>query len=330
MNDNALDTLLLPFEKGILPFPDGKTIFHGARNHRALAGFKDLAIVQSFYPYHAALTYPAAEDFPTFDTALVLLPKQKEEAQRELALALGALKPGGMIIAAASNDAGGNRIEGWMSELGLEAQSLPKNKARVCWAVKKAESDKATAWIMNGMKRSITIDGDAWVSQPGVFGWNRADEGSKLLLQHIPNDLKGSGADFGCGYGYLTRHVLKKNKAIDRIVGIDADARAVECARENITDVRASFIWGDLVQPVDGVKNLGFIVMNPPFHEGKTTVSALGKDFIRTAHAALKTGGMLYMVANAHLDYESVLKEQFAHGDKLAETKGFKVYRAVK
>lgn len=329
MSDNALNTLFLPFEKNVLTPPDGRVVFFGARAHTALAGFGDIQMVQHFYPYAAALDLPAWDGEGGADMALVLLPKQKEEAQYDLAQAQGAVKDGGMIIVAASNDAGGGRIEKWMTEMGLTAQSLSKSRARVCWAsVSAGGSDVAAQWVGAGTRRRVLIEGQEWVSQPGVFGWNRMDTGSRMLLDHIPTTLKGVGADFGCGYGYLTRAALRDNESIDAIICIDADRRAVECAGENIDDPRASFIWGDLSAPIDGIANLDFIVMNPPFHEGKTTTPALGQDFIRTARASLRKGGVLYMVANAKLDYESVLKSAFAHGEKLAEAGGFKIYSA--
>lgn len=330
MSDNALDTLFLPFEKGIIPVPGGRMLFTGAQAHPFLNRFGDVRVVQPFYPYHASVKkFKDPQDGETFSAALCLLPKQKEEARHDLALALSSLDDGGLIAACAANDAGGTRIEGWMKELGLSPQNLPKNKARVCWAVKTSASSLLPRWVEDGKPRTILIDNEEWVTQPGLFGWNRADAGSILLLRHLPDDLTGCVADFGCGYGYLSRAILKQG-GVRELTGIDADKRAVACAALNVPDARAKFVWGDLSAAVAGVSGLDAVIMNPPFHEGKSTVPALGKAFIATAAAALKPGGRLYMVANAHLDYESILKTHFAQGDKLAETGGFKIFCARK
>lgn len=331
MSDNALDTLFLPFEKDIIPYPAGMTLFMGARAHPALGHFPDLYVEQVFYPYFKTVQqYDSKQQcVQGYDAALCLVPKQKEEAQHDLAQCVVRVKEGGLIVAAASNDANGNRLEKWMEELGLAPQSLSKNKARACWAIKHGVPDTASAWIDAGRMRSVNMDGADWVSVPGMFGWNRIDAGSKLLTQHVPDDLSGTGADFGCGYGYLSRAVLAR-AGVTKLHGIDADVRAVACAKQNCADARFETRCADLSRPVDGIQGLDFIVMNPPFHEGKSTVPLLGRAFITTAAASLRRGGVLYMVANAHLDYEAILKTQFAHGDKLAETGGFKVFRAVK
>lgn len=331
MSDNALDTLFLPFEKDIIPYPAGTTLFMGARAHPALKNFKDLYVEQVFYPYfQTVLQYDSKEKTARgYEIALCLVPKQKEEAQHDLAQCVARVKNGGLIIAAASNDANGNRIEGWMKELGLAPQSLSKNKARACWAATNGINDTAQAWIDAGRARPVTMDGETWNTVPGIFGWNRVDAGSKLLAAHLPDTLSGMGGDFGCGYGYLSRAILK-HPGVTVLHGIDADVRAVACAKQNCADARFISRCADLSRPVDGIGGLDFIVMNPPFHEGKSTVPLLGRAFIVSAADSLRHGGVLYMVANAHLDYEAILKTRFTRVEKMAETGGFKVFRAVR
>jgi 16S rRNA (guanine1207-N2)-methyltransferase len=70
--------------------------------------------------------------------------------------------------------------------------------------------------------------------------------------------------------------------------------------------------------------------MNPPFHEGKSADSGIGRDFIVSAHAALRPRGTLWMVANTHLPYEAVLSEVFFKYKEVAHASGFKVFRAEK
>ena len=85
-----------------------------------------------------------------------------------------------------------------------------------------------------------------------------------------------------------------------------------------------NYAWEDLARAVP-VRDLDFIVMNPPFHEGKKTDSDIGKQFIETASRSLRQGGQLWMVANAGLPYESVLGALFASHEKITEKNGFKV-----
>ena len=55
------------------------------------------------------------------------------------------------------------------------------------------------------------------------------------------------------------------------------------------------------------------VVMNPPFHTGRTAEPGLGQAFITAAARLLAPQGQLWMVANRHLPYETALGGQFAH-----------------
>ena len=74
-----------------------------------------------------------------------------------------------------------------------------------------------------------------------------------------------------------------------------------------------------------------WIVMNPPFHEGKKSDSDIGVSFIKNAHQALRgKGGALYMVANNQMPYERVLNDLFWSVQTIYTGGGFKVFHAVK
>ena len=184
-------------------------------------------------------------------------------------------------------------------------------------------------WIARGDWQPI-LQG-RFDSRPGLFSWDRADRGSMLLAETLPPELSGRGADFGCGYGYLSASALSACAGIELITAFDSDHRAVEaCVRNTkFAQGRIDCVWSDLTQKPD-LQNLDFIVMNPPFHEGVTTQNQLGITFIRNAAACLKHGGKLFMVANNHLPYEDTLKALFKDVQELDKDKGFKVIRAKK
>jgi 16S rRNA (guanine1207-N2)-methyltransferase len=163
-------------------------------------------------------------------------------------------------------------------------------------------------------------------SQPGVFSWDRLDPGTALLLDHLPA-LQGRGADFGAGIGWLGKAVLASPK-VEGLRLIELDRRAVEAARRNVDDERASFEWADVRQAAPALSNLDFVVMNPPFHDGGTEDRALGQAFIRAASAALRPGGVLWVTANRHLPYEATLTEAFKTVKPVADAGGYKVYEA--
>lgn len=328
---SVCDSLFLPLESGILKLADHtRALFFGARAHKAVTA--DFDCFQYFKPYADELeadghnvsreTLPA--DF--YDIAFVLTPKNHVEAQYHLALAQQALRTGGVLVCAADNKAGGTRLEGMLEGLRFSGvHALSKHKARVAWGVKTDAAGLAENWLKAGDVQAVMEE--QFFSQPGLFGWDKFDPGSRLLLEHLPLDLQGNGADFGCGYGALGRGVLTRT-GTRTLVCIDADSRALDCARRNLNDERASFLWADLTQIQPGLRGLDFIVMNPPFHEGKIESAEIGQKFIATAAKALKTEGVLFMVANSHLPYEMILREAFSAVDKLHEGQGFKVFAA--
>jgi len=335
----ALDTLFIPFEKDILA--DGKkTLFLGADYHDRLRGFPDLDCHQYLKPQVDKLEangFNIREDITEkYEQILCLLPKQAVEAKYMIAIGVKALNSGGIIALCASNEAGGSRIPGWMKEARLKPQSLSKNKCRVCWAENQAvDFNVIDQWHKSGEKQAVGIEGQKFLSTPGLFSWNEADTGSKLLIHCLPPDIKGIGADFGCGYGYLSFNLLENNLDIEALHIIDADKRAVDCSTENLknlshkTDIFPH--WLDLSRPsLSSLPKFDFIIMNPPFHAGKSQDTTLGIQFIKNAHAHLKDRGQLFMVANRHLPYERDLKKLFKTMECLSEEQAFKVFSATK
>ena len=110
---------------------------------------------------------------------------------------------------------------------------------------------------------------------------------------------------------------------------VDIDRRAIAAAQRNINDPRATFHWAD-VRRQASLKDLDFVVMNPPFHDGGVEDRALGLAFVQRSHHMLRDGGTAWLVANLHLPYESVLSTAFSQISLRAEKGGFKVYEAKK
>ncbi len=332
MTDQALKTLFLPFETGALTAKD-RAVFFGAQDHPALKAFQGVDAIQHWAgpaDILKAKGYEVYTDLPAgqvYGMVLCLPPKQKEAAKGMLGRAALALEEDGVLVAAAANDAGGNRLEKWFKELGFDPHSLSKNKARVVWASGYFNKEKAQSWSDGAAPRNIELDGQTWWTRPGIFGWDKIDTGSELLTHYIPDDLKGDVADFGCGYGYLSRFILEICPNIKSLTAIDADAHALEMCRKNVPQAKCVHI--DLTSE-NQLQTFDVIIMNPPFHDRKKAESDLGLFFIETAHAHLKPKGALYMVANAHLPYEKTLQGMFASVEKLNESKGFKTFKAMK
>lgn len=268
------------------------------------------------------------EDFApaTLAAMTMLAPPGTVERRYALALTLKALRPGGVLTALAPKDKGGSRLRKELEAFGCKVEESAKAHHRICICTPPAEPIGLDEAVAAGAVRLIKALG-LW-SQPGVFSWNRIDPGSALLARHLPA-LSGRGADLGCGLGYLSRAILS-SCAVEALSLIDNDRRAIDATQRNIEDPRARLIWEDVntVGLEDGLKDLDFVVMNPPFHDAGTEHRGLGQAFIRRAAEMLKPRGVLWLVANRHLPYEVVLAESFAKATVAVELGGYKVFEA--
>ncbi len=273
----------------------------------------------------------ALEDEPPASLAGIVMAAPPGTVERRYTLALGlrALRGGAPLTVMGLKEKGGNRIAKELEAFGCAVDVTSKRHQRICRTTRPAAFDREgqariDAAITAGGLR-FTDDLNLW-TQPGVFSWDRIDSGTALLLSVLPA-FAGRGADLGCGAGVIARAVLAGTN-VAHIDLIDIDRRAIAAARRNITDPRATFLWAD-VRTLANLKDLDFVVMNPPFHDGGREDKALGQAFVRQSHHVLRDGGKAWLVANLHLPYEAVLAV-FSDVALRAERGGFKVYEATK
>jgi 16S rRNA (guanine1207-N2)-methyltransferase len=263
-----------------------------------------------------------------FDLAICVPTRQRIESLAHVAHAWLHLKPDGRLLFACSNDHGARGYLSYLKEVfpGLEAESKNKCRYAILQAAHIAHPETLERWLEAATPQEIPSS--ALVGVPGIFGWNKVDRGSELLMQVVP-PLKGTGADLGSGYGYLSHAVLSRSPEVTAIHLVEAEARALDCARLNLKEFieKCHFHWRDVTKEAIP-QQLDWVVMNPPFHEGQTTNSQLGQFFIDVAARALKPGGDLYLVANKFLAYEDILERQFKTKTRLIEQDGFKVIHA--
>ncbi len=204
MNDPVLDTLLLPLEDGAIDWPtNGPALFLRARTGDALDDIPRTQLVceQSFKPAHDALLrfgFQMREGHTPSALTLVLPPRQREESRALLARALQETAQGGIVMAAVSNNEGAKTIEGDLKTLAGHISSQSKNKCRVFWVVvDAARNDQALIAEWAQLDAPRQIEEGRYMSRPGLFAWDHLDAGSKLLVDHLPTNLKGKVADLG-------------------------------------------------------------------------------------------------------------------------------------
>jgi 16S rRNA (guanine1207-N2)-methyltransferase len=325
----ALETLLLACgpDAGI-PIPT-RALFLGAEPHPVL---KDWPCVVGWQPLKPLATAWENAGFTRIETVgdekwplVMLLPgKSRDEALAAFATARDCLAPGGRLLVAMPNTAGAGRFEKELARAAGNIESIQKNKCRAFHATLDGGANESLfdAWRGLGTLREIS----GFTVQAGVFSSEHIDPGSQLLADHLPAHLHGNVADLGAGWGFLSDAALRRCPKIQRLDLFEADARALACARLNLAahpqEIRHH--WHDVTT---GLPTGGYdaILMNPPFHTGQATQVDLGRAFLKVAHASLKRGGKLCLVANRQLPYEAVLEASGMRWRKITEDRIYKI-----
>jgi 16S rRNA (guanine1207-N2)-methyltransferase len=324
---------MLTFEgEGKLNFPK-RALFIGARQHPALKNVPEITGWQPLKPLATAWEqagFPHTDALPDgkWPLVLVLPGKSRDEALAWFAMARDRLEPGGKLLVAMPNTAGAGRFEKELSKATGNVVSIQKHKCRAFHANEDGTWNEEifNEWRALGELREIA----GFTVQAGIFSSDHIDPGSQLMADHLPAHLHGNVADLGAGWGFLSDAVLKRCPKIQRLDLFEADSRALECARRNLTghECEIHFHWHDVTAGLPEIYDA--IVMNPPFHTGQATDVDLGRAFLKAAAGSLKRGGKLLLVANRQLPYEAVLETSGLVWRKVAEDKTYKLLFADK
>lgn len=192
---------------------------------------------------------------------------------------------------------------------------LKKNAALYLGAV--ANSDAWTAPLDSQHYPQLRTPSGTpgWQSKPGIFGWQKIDRGSELLLNHW-RELLGSGElaapqrllDLGCGYGYLGISALDGLAEPIEAILTDNSATALIAARANLSRLSAAQQARVTVVAADAADSLtepfDTILCNPPFHQGFTIDGGLTERFVAAAARLLSQGGTALFVVNEFVPLE--------------------------
>ncbi|MFY0679703.1 MAG: class I SAM-dependent methyltransferase [Thalassovita sp.] len=317
--------LSLAFSEAGLQFPEGQIAVFAPRLDTDLGDLPQDAIevISRSKPDHDHLSARGfscvVEATGPYSGAVVFLPRAKQMARAVIAQA-AKLSTGPVVIDGQKNDG----VDSILKELRKRTEiSGPISKAhgKVFWLNPGVDlSDWAAA--------DETAIEDGFVTAPGVFSADGIDPASRLLASSLPEKLSGHIVDLGAGWGYLARSILE-HTAVKSLVLVEADHAALACAKKNITDPRAEFLWGDATKWRSD-RRLDYVIMNPPFHTGRAADPALGQAFIATAARNLAPSGQLWLVANRHLPYETTLAQFFTDVKEQAGDNRFKVLLATR
>lgn len=278
-------------------------------------------IVTTWKPDHeawAAARYTVGTETEPAAMALVAVPRSKRLAH---ALIAEAARIAPLVAVDGARTDGVDSLWREVRGRGIEVADVTKAHGRLFWFT---PGDRLADWAAAPPEPGE----DGFWRQAGVFSEDGIDRGSALLAEALPGRLPARMADLGAGWGYLAAAVLAR-EGVASVDLVEAEARALDCARLSVTDPRAAFHWADVTtfrpaQVYDG------IVMNPPFHAGRAADPGLGRAFIAAAAGMLSPGGQLWMVANRHLGYEATLNERFRQVADIGGDASFRIFHAAR
>jgi 23S rRNA (guanine1835-N2)-methyltransferase len=220
--------------------------------------------------------------------------------------------------------------------VGPTRTSLAEKKARLIFC----EPDLNLQRPANPWPKTYTIPNhEVVISHAGVFGGERLDVGTGLLLEHLPcRSGRVRIVDLGCGNGILGVRAAIENPRAE-ITFLDESYRAMASAeatfRANLDPERpAQFLVGnglfDLANGVPPTVGYDLVLNNPPFHENHAISDATAWQMFVESRDGLRSGGELWVVGNRHLDYPAKLKRLFGNCDIVGGNSKMVVLRATK
>lgn len=164
-------------------------------------------------------------------------------------------------------------------------------------------------------------------TKPGLFGWNKEDQASKLLMDWLsgtPTLIKSKKVlDLGCGYGYLCLRAAALGSA--EVVATDNCAAALDACKKNLSDKQ---IQTEVIQSHAGCGINGSfdaILCNPPFHQGFSTTSDLHQLFVKETKRLLASDGKAWYVVNQFLNIGDIAEKSGLSCTEAHRTKSYKI-----
>jgi 16S rRNA (guanine1207-N2)-methyltransferase len=265
------------------------------------------------------------------------MPKGRAVWEQTVRDAAHVLRKDGDLYLAGAKNAGIKTAARFLERIfGAVSVLAYKGGCRVLRAVKGAESEPEAGsyYAWSTVDARVGDEEIAYTSKPGIFSWEKVDDGTRLLVETLQDHPLQAGdqvLDMGCGTGVLTLVAARQAHA-GHVVGLDADCRAVEATRRTIAHnsiPNAEAKLSDCGQAVLG-RHFTAVVTNPPFHHERATTYFIAEQIIREAAALLQRRGRLYLVANSFLKYGQIVEEAFGNAEVLRQTSRFKVWHATK
>jgi 16S rRNA G1207 methylase RsmC len=268
----------------------------------------------------------------SFDLVLCHLPRERAVQEELLGGAAAVLRPGGALYVVAHRQAGIRTALATARRLLGHCGVVRQRKGyHVAMAVRPPQVEVA---IPNLAYHShlVLVDGVETVvaGKPGVFAWDRLDEGTAALIATMRIASAEQVLDLGCGTG-LAGVVAARRAVQGHVTLLDVDLRAAEAARRTIAANgidNAEVVLSDLGTELPA-RTFDVVVTNPPFHQDMQTDPTAAGRFVAAAQRLLRPSGRLYLVANRFLPYGPWLQAAFDQVAVVLTNPRFSVWEAT-
>ncbi|HSR42987.1 MAG TPA: methyltransferase, partial [Longimicrobiales bacterium] len=268
-----------------------------------------------------------------FRTVALRLPRAREEFGMLAHAALGRLETAGRLVVYGANDEGAASVPRRLEPLvGAAAKVASGGRCRV-FSASRPDRIPGLRPELEQWRRTVRLsvrglEGIPWISYPGLFAHGRVDEGTALLLEHLPDpEPRGPVLDFACGSGLVGGALLARAPGSGPEVHfLDVDALAVRATHENVPEGRVHL--GDGLGALPSELRFRAILSNPPYHLGKGQTLTVLEALVRRAPAFLHPGGELRLVVQRRLPVPELAGAHFSVLEPLADRGAYRVWRA--
>lgn len=166
------------------------------------------------------------------------------------------------------------------------------------------------------------------MTDAGVFSRGELDNGTRILLNALPEALHGRILDLGCGWGPVGICVGLENPDA-QIVFSDINERALALTQKNAAQyhVDGTFVQSDGFASIEG--DFDCVITNPPIRTGKQAIYQMFSD----ACQRLTKQGELYIVIRKQQGAESAkkyLQTLFPDVAVIDKSGGYWIIRCIK
>jgi len=256
--------------------------------------------------------------------ALVRLPRSQRRLGYLLARLAPVLSPGTpVLLGARSKEVQKSTVRQVEAVIGPARSTLARHRSRLIRAERdsrEVSGPDARTWQLGKQLQIRAL--------PGVFGEQRLDGGSRLLLDSVESWPEVEQlVDLGCGAGPLGLSAAALNPQA-RVLFCDASHLAVASARQSFG---ASELTNEVRFRVTDVlegepdESADLVLLNPPFHQGRAITRGLASRMFSESARVLRPTGRLLMVGNRHLGYHVGLRAAFAQVELLGSDPRFVV-----